>query len=70
VYEYIVSGFIGDKSVTFLVVKPFYCTLHDDTSINNLMLCKLKSLHSDTLAHIYKKVNEYEKFFNVLDKKG
>ena len=33
-YEYIVSVFTCDKSVTFFSVEPFYCTfVHDGTSV-------------------------------------
>ena len=50
VNEYIVSCFVGNESVTFLVVKPFYCTfVHVDTSIkiNNKVVYYLRNIELD-----------------------
>jgi hypothetical protein len=32
VYEYIITFCVRDESVTFLVIKPFNCTVHYSTS--------------------------------------
>jgi hypothetical protein len=51
VNKYIVTLFVGNKSVTLLVVKPLNCTFHYDTSkMNKKLYCYRISVTSLRIA--------------------
>lgn len=54
-YKYVMSAFVTDETVTFLVVKPLNCTLHMIPPNRNIAVPVTAMF---TIAHIKKDVNE------------